>query len=221
MPTPQPLPSLEIVLPCLDEAPALPWLFARIPPGVGVILVDNGSVDGSADIARAAGVTVVAAEQRGYGAACHAGLLAASADLVAVCDCDGTIDPADALRLAGELGEVDLVIARRRPTSSAAWPLPMRLANRELARRLRRRTGYPIADVGPLRVARRRALLDLGLRDRRSGYPVETVLRAHAAGWAVRQLDVAYRPRIGRSKVTGTWRGSARAYRDMTRLLAA
>ena len=216
-----PVPSLQIVLPCLDEASALPWVLGRIPAGVGAIVADNGSVDGSPALARAAGAMVVTVERRGYGAACHAGLLAATAELVAVCDCDASVDPSDAVRLAAALGEVDLVIGRRRPTSAQAWPPPMRLANLELARRLRRRTGYPIRDLGPLRVGLRQALLDLDLRDRRSGYPVETLLRAHAAGWAVRQVDIAYRPRAGRSKVTGTWRGSAQAYRDMTRWLAA
>jgi glycosyltransferase involved in cell wall biosynthesis len=216
-----PVPSLQIVLPCLDEASALPWVLERIPAGAEAIVVDNGSLDGSPEIARAAGAMVVTVAQRGYGAACHAGLLAATAELVAVCDCDASLDPADALRLAGELSDVDLVVGRRRPTSAAAWPVPMRLANRALARRLRRRTGYPITDLGPLRVARRRALLELDLHDRRSGYPVETLLRAHAAGWTIRQVDVDYRPRTGRSKVTGTWRGSAQAYRDITRLLAA
>ena len=216
-----PVPSLQIVLPCLDEASALPWVLGRIPAGVGAIVADNGSVDGSPALARAAGAMVVTVERRGYGAACHAGLLAASAELVAVCDCDASVDPSDAVRLAAALGEVDLVIGRRRPSSAEAWPRPMRLANRELARRLRRRTGYPIRDLGPLRVGRRQALLDLDLRDRRSGYPVETLLRAHAAGWTVRQVDIAYRPRTGRSKVTGTWPGSAQTYRDTTRWLAA
>lgn len=216
------IPSLEIVLPCLDEAPALPWVLGRIPDGVGAIVVDNGSTDGSAQLARDLGARVVSAPTRGYGAACHAGLAAASADLVAVCDCDASIDPADALRLAAELGRgADLVVARRRPEGRSAWPWPARVANRELARRLRRRTGYPIRDLGPLRVARRRALLDLDLRDRRSGYPVETLLRAADAGWRVVQVDVAYAPRLGRSKVTGTWRGSLQAVRDMSRVLAA
>lgn len=218
---PDDLPSLQIVLPCLNEATALPWVLARIPSGVGAIVVDNGSDDGSPELARAAGATVVTTSQRGYGAACHAGLEAATAELVAVCDCDATIDPADAVRLAAELTSVDLVVARRRATEPDSWSLAQRIANRELARRVRRRTGYQLTDLGPLRVARRQGLLELDLRDRRSGYPVETMLRAHAAGWTVRQLDVDYRPRAGESKVTGTWRGSWRAYRDMSRLLAA
>lgn len=211
-----PAPALQIVLPCLDEAAALPWVLARVPAGAGAIVVDNGSRDGSAELARDLGATVVRSDQRGYGAACHTGLLAATAEVVAVCDCDASLDPAEAARLAGLLDDADLVIARRRPTTARAWPLDARLANAELARRLRRRTGYPLRDLGPLRVARRRDWLELDLRDRRSGYPVETVLKARAAGWRVRQVDVDYHPRRGRSKVTGTWRGKVQAYRDMT-----
>lgn len=209
---------LDIVLPCLDEAGALPWVLSRIPVGARAIVVDNGSTDRSADIARELGATVVACSQRGYGAACHAGLSAAEADLVAFCDCDGSLDPADALRLAEV--DADLVMGRRRPTRWTAWPPHARLANRELARRVRRRTGVAITDVGPLRVAPRERLLALGLTDRRSGYPVETVVRAADAGWRIVQVDVAYSPRTGRSKVTGTWRGTATAVRDMSAVLS-
>lgn len=209
---------LDIVLPCLDEAGALPWVLSRIPDGARAIVVDNGSTDRSADIARELGATVVPCPQRGYGAACHAGLSAAEGDLVAFCDCDGSLDPADALRLAAV--DADLVVGRRRPTTWTAWPPHARLANRELARRVRRRTGVAMSDIGPLRVAPRERLLALGLTDRRSGYPVETVVRAADAGWRIAQVDVAYSPRTGRSKVTGTWRGTATAVRDMSAVLS-
>ncbi|MEP6852970.1 MAG: glycosyltransferase family 2 protein [bacterium] len=213
---------LDIVLPCLDEASALPWVLARIPDGARAIVVDNGSTDGSPEIAAARGATVVRAERRGYGAACDAGLRAATADLVAFCDCDASLDPADALRLAAPIlhNVADLVVARRRPVHRTAWPLGARLANRELARRIRRATGLPITDLGPLRVARRQAWLDLGVADRRSGYPLEQLVRAASAGWRIVQVDVDYLPRRGRSKVTGTLAGSLRAVRDMSAVLA-
>jgi glycosyltransferase involved in cell wall biosynthesis len=212
---------IDIVLPCLDEAAALPWVLSRVPTGARAIVVDNGSRDGSPSIARDLGAEVVHCAQRGYGAACHAGLEAASADLVAFCDCDASLDPGDALRLAARvLDGVDLAVSRRRAVSPAAWPMHARLANRELARRVSRRIGVSIRDVGPLRVARRLDLRSLGLRDRRCGYPVETILAAARAGWRIEQVDVAYRPRIGRSKVTGTVRGSMRAVRDMSAALA-
>jgi hypothetical protein len=131
------------------------------------------------------------------------------------------LSPSATAVLAAHLGEADLVVARRRPTSRAAWPLGARVANRELARRVRRRTGLAIRDVGPLRVARLEPLLALGVSDRRSGYPVETLVRAADAGWRVAQVDVEYRPRIGHSKVTGTWHGSWQAVVDMSRALTA
>lgn len=213
---------VDIVLPCLDEARALPAVLAAVPTGCRAVVVDNGSTDGSAAIAARLGALVVSEPQRGYGAAAHAGLCAATAPLVAFCDADGSLDLADVTRLARRVvaGDADLVLGRRRPVSGGAWPLHARLANRELARRIRRRTGLPLADLGPLRVGRREALLGLGLTDRRSGYPLETVLRAQAAGWRIREEDVPYAPRVGRSKVTGTVRGSLQVVLDMSRLLA-
>lgn len=213
--------TIDIVLPCLDEAAALPWVLERIPYGARAIVVDNGSVDGSAALAERLGAHVVHCRERGYGAACHTGLLAAESEFVAFCDCDGSLDPGVITDFVAELGRgMDLVVARRRTTSHGAWPLHARIANRELARRVRKRTGVPLRDVGPIRVARRDAMLGLDLRDRRSGYPVEVVVRAARHGWRIGQLDVDYRPRIGRSKVTGTVRGTVQAVRDMNRALA-
>jgi glycosyltransferase involved in cell wall biosynthesis len=214
-------PAVDIVLPCLDEALALPWVLDRIPYQSRTIVVDNGSTDGSADVARSLGAMVVQCAERGYGAACHAGLEAATAEYVAFCDCDGTLDPRDLGRLLEVLeAGADLVVCRRRPVSRAAWTWSARLANIELARRVRKRTSARIDDVGPLRIARREPLLALNLTDRRSGYPVETVVRAADAGWAIAQVDVDYHERIGRSKVTGTLRGSWHAFRDMSAVLA-
>ena len=214
--------TLDVVLPCLDEAAALPWVLERLPPGARAIVVDNGSTDGSAELARSLGATVVECQQRGYGAACHAGLEAASAEVVAFCDCDASIDPFELERLAAPVraGWVDLVVARRRPTHWRAWPLHARLANRVLARRVRRVTGTRLRDIGPVRIARRDPLLALPILDRRSGYPLETVLRAAAAGWRIEGADIAYLPRAGRSKVTGTVRGTVQAIRDMAAVLA-
>jgi hypothetical protein len=89
-----------------------------------------------------------------------------------------------------------------------------------LAAEIRRRTGARVSDLGPVRAARRESLRALGLRDRRCGWPLELVLRAGAAGWRIREVPVTYRARIGRSKVTGTVRGTVRATRDMLRVLA-
>jgi glycosyltransferase involved in cell wall biosynthesis len=212
----------DLVLPCLDEVQALPWVLARLPAGVRAIVVDNGSTDGSPQLARKLGATVVSCERRGYGAACHAGLLAARAEFVAFCDCDASMDPGVVPDFLADLrGGADLVVGRRVPTGRGAWPLHARLANRELARRVRRRTGVALRDIGPLRVARRAELLALPIIDRRSGYPLETVLRAAQAGWTVTARDIDYIPRAGRSKVTGTVRGTVQAVRDMSAVLAA
>lgn len=196
-------------------------MLARVPAGWRAIVVDNGSTDGSADIARALGATVVHEPRRGFGAACHAGLLAARADLVCFCDCDGSLDPGLLAPMAARIaaGETDLLLGRRRPRGRGAWPVHARAGNLALARMLRRRTGLRLHDLGPMRVARREALLDLALTDRRSGYPLQMVVRAADAGWRVSETDVPYLPRSGKSKVTGTWRGTWQAVHDMRRVL--
>ncbi|HEY2044789.1 MAG TPA: glycosyltransferase family 2 protein [Jatrophihabitans sp.] len=213
---------IDVILPCLNEATALPWVLDRIDGELGAIVVDNGSTDASPKIAAEHGAHVVHCAIRGYGAACHAGLLAASADFVAFCDCDCSIDPAIITNLAAPViaGSTDLVVGRRRPERFTAWPVHARLANVALAWQLRRLTGAPVYDVGPLRIARRQSLIDLDQQDRRSGYPLETVLLAAKAGWQIEQADIGYRPRDGRSKVTGTMRGSLQAVRDMSAALA-
>ena len=176
--------SVDLVLPCLNEAAALPWVLERLPPGVRAIVVDNGSTDDSAAVAARLGATVVQCEIKGYGAACHAGLEAADADIVAVMDADASLDPRQLVRVTAPVvaGHADLIVGRRRPVSREVWPWHLRLANAELSRRIRRRTGVALHDLGPMRAAWRTALLGLGLTDRRSKYPLETVVRAANAG---------------------------------------
>ena len=213
----------DVVIPVLDEAGALPGLLAAIPPGYCAIVADNGSTDGSGDIARAAGARVVEEPVRGFGAACWAGLSAADAADGVVCfmDGDGSLDPADLPSVAAAVlsGQADLVLGARRPTRPGAWPVHARLANRVLVAEIRRRTGQRLADLGPMRAARREPLLALGIEDRRFGWPLEMVLRAVDAGWRVAEVDIPYSPRTGRSKVTGTVAGTVRAVRDMGRVL--
>jgi glycosyltransferase involved in cell wall biosynthesis len=216
----------DVVLPCLDEAPALAQLLGRIPPGYRVIVADNGSTDGSAGVARGFGARVVTVPQPGYGAAVHAGILASDPDdgVVCVMDADGSFDPADLPLVADPVraGDADLALGRRRPAARGVWPPHARLANAVLAWRLRTSTGLDVHDIGPMRAARRDELLGLDLRDRRFGYPLELLVGAARAGWRVTEVDVAYHPRTAgtRSKVTGTVRGTARAIRDMSAVLA-
>lgn len=215
-------PRADVVLPCLDEAAALPGVLGAIPRGWRAIVVDNGSTDGSAELARSLGATVVHEPRRGFGSACHAGLLAAEAEYVCFCDCDGSLDPGllpgFVRRIAD--GESDLLLGRRRPDRLGAWPLHARAGNLALSRLLRRRTGLRLHDLGPMRAGRRADLLALGLTDRRSGYPLQMVVRAADAGLRVAETDVPYLSRTGKSKVTGTWRGTWHAVRDMRAVLA-
>ncbi len=215
--------EIDVVLPCLNEAGALPWLLSRMPSGYRPIVADNGSTDGSPAIAAGHGATVVHVPQRGYGAACHAGLDAAKNDVVCVMDADGSLDPGD-LPLVSDLvcdGLADLALGRRRPQGAGAWPAHARLGNIVVASALRRRSGVAVRDIGPMRAARREALLSLPIADRRFGYPLETVVRAAEAGWRVRECDVPYHPRTGKSKVTGTVGGTMRTVRDMRKVLAS
>jgi glycosyltransferase involved in cell wall biosynthesis len=214
--------SLDVVLPVLDEAEALPWVLTRIPTGARAIVVDNGSSDGSAEVARAHGALVVTEPRRGYGSAVIAGLAASSAEHVAVMDADATLDPAHLVALLELVssGSADLAMARRRP-ERGAWNLTGRAGNMVLAHLLAQRSRVRVKDLGPMRVARREALTSLELKDPRFGYALEMVLRAAQAGWRVSELDVPYLRRVGRSKVTGTVRGTALAVLDMSRVLRA
>jgi glycosyltransferase involved in cell wall biosynthesis len=211
---------IDVVLPVLDEAKALPWVLGGMPEGYRAIVADNGSTDGSPRIARRLGATVVTAPVQGFGSACFAGLEAATADIVCFMDCDGSLDPGELPRIAGPVldGRADLMLGARRP-ERGAWPLHARLANRLIARRLNQRCGLRLTDLGPMRVAPRAALLALGLRDRRSGWPLEMVVRASRAGWRIDEAPVTYRARRGgHSKVTGSVRGTLRAATDMARV---
>ncbi len=213
---------IDVILPVLDEAAALPWVLGRMPAGFRPIVVDNGSSDGSADIARRLGATVVAEPARGFGAACHTGLLAATSDIVCFMDADASFDPRELPGVVGPVveGVAGLVLGARVASERGVWPLHARLANRALAFELRRRASVALTDIGPMRAAGREPLLALGIEDRRFGWPLEMVLRAANAGWTIAERPVAYLPRSGRSKVTGTVRGTARAVRDMAAVLA-
>jgi glycosyltransferase involved in cell wall biosynthesis len=213
-------PVPDVILPALNEAAAIPWVLGRMPDGYRAIVVDNGSTDSTASIAADHGALVVAEAQQGFGAACWAGLQAATSDIVCFMDCDASLDPLALPLLTAyvERGDADLVIGAR-IANRGAWPPHARLANKVLAAEVRRKTGIRLDDLGPMRAMNREALLDLGLTDRRSGWPLEMVLRAVHAGLRVRNVPVEYTERSGRSKVTGTVGGTVRAVKDMSRIL--
>jgi glycosyltransferase involved in cell wall biosynthesis len=204
-----------VVLPVLNEREAIPWVLDRMPAGFAPIVVDNGSTDGSGDLARSLGAQVVREPTPGFGAACFAGLTAATDEIVCFMDCDASFDPRDLPRLTAALQHAELVLGARR----GAQPLHARAANAVLAFELRRRTKARVTDLGPMRAARREGLLALRIQDRRFGWPLEMVLRAAAAGWRIEEIEVGYHPRAGRSKVTGTVKGTLRAVNDMARVL--
>lgn len=213
---------MDVVLPCLDEAEALPGVLGALPEGFDAVVCDNGSSDGTPELAASLGALVVHEARKGYGAAVHSGLEATRTEIVAVIDADGSLDPAELpamVRLLQDTG-VDLVVGRRIPAARGVWPWHAKVSNLVLSGLMRAR-GVAVRDIAPIRVARRQALLDLGITDRAFGYPLELLIRAGAAGWAIREVDVAYRPRAGgRSKVSGSVKGTVRAVRDMTAAIA-
>jgi glycosyltransferase involved in cell wall biosynthesis len=214
--------SVTVVLPCLNEAASLPGVLAAMPAGYRPLVVDNNSTDGTAELARDLGADVVTERRPGYGSAVHAGVEAAATPIVAVVDADGSLDPGALPSLVDELDRgADMAIGRRRPVPGLRWPWHARLGTAAVCWRIRTKYGLPVHDIAPMRVARRDALLGLGITDRRTGYPVELMVRAAKAGWTVVERDVPYGPRTGgKSKVSGSLRGSVHAGLDFWRAIS-
>ncbi|QUR66291.1 glycosyltransferase family 2 protein [Mycobacterium spongiae] len=214
--------AVTVVLPCLNEEESLPGVLAAIPACYRALVVDNRSTDNTTAVAERHGARVVAEPRAGYGSAVHAGVVAARTPIVAVIDADGSMDPGDLPRLVAELERgADMVTGRRRPVPGLHWPWVARLGTVVMSWRLRSRHGLPVHDIAPMRVARREALLNLGVTDRRSGYPLELLVRAAASGWRVVELDIAYGPRTGgKSKVSGSLRGSIIAILDFWKVIS-
>ena len=209
--------KVTVVLPALDEAAALPAALAGFPRGIDLVVVDNGSTDGTAAVALAHGARVVREPRRGFGAACLAGVLASPhAGVIAFADADGSFDGADLAGVAGPVlrGEADLVLGSRllgRRDRGAMSPVAI-VENRILGLLSAVLFGVRISDLGPFRAVRRATLLSLGIQDRGGGWPLEMVGRAAAAGLRVAEVPVRYRRRAGgSSKVSGSLRGTVRA----------
>lgn len=218
------MPRCDLILPCRDEAPALVALLPRVPDEFDVIVVDNGSSDDTAAVAASLGARVVTESVPGYGAAVQSGLLAATNPYVAFMDGDGSFDPGELRPMLDDVrsGAADIAVGRRRPTERGVWPWHARAGNALIVAWLRRRIGLDAHDIAPMRVCRRDALLDLDVRDRRFGYPVELLQKATAAGWRLSEHDVAYHPRAEgtRSKVSGSVKGTLRTAHDFWKVLA-
>jgi glycosyltransferase involved in cell wall biosynthesis len=222
--------AVTVVLPALDEAAALPAVLASFPAGVDLVVVDNGSTDGTPGVAAALGARVVREPRRGFGAACWAGVQAAPrAEVIAFADADGSFDGADLAAVAGPVlrGEADLVLGSRVRGHRDPGALS-RLAlaeNRVLGLACGLLFGVRLSDLGPFRALRRDTLLRLGIADRGQGWPLEMVGRAALASLHVVEVPVRYHCRAGgSSKVGGSARGTARAAAHMAvvaaRLLA-
>jgi glycosyltransferase involved in cell wall biosynthesis len=210
----------DVVLPVLNEAQALPWVLSRMPAQHRPIVVDNGSTDGSPQLALRLGARVICEPQPGYGAACHAGLEAADDEIVCFMDCDGSLDPRSLPGVTDQVAQsrADLVLGRRMP-DKGAWSPHARIANAILTLRVRKKTGVAIHDVSPMRAARRNMLRELALHDRRCGWPLEVIMEAARSSWHIVEVPIPYHLRYGRSKVTGTLRGTSQVIADMWPLI--
>jgi glycosyltransferase involved in cell wall biosynthesis len=227
--------TIDVVLPCLDEAPALRWLLPRLPERYRAVVVDNGSTDGTPAVAAALGATVVHEPRRGYGAAVDTGVRACTGEVVVVMDADGSLDPAELPALVGAVvsGAADLACGRRRPCrpsagrrhrmplGSSSWPWHARAGTVLLAAVISGGARTRLHDIAPVRVARRADLVSLAVQDRRCGYPLETIVRAARRGWRIVELDVSYGSRTAgtRSKISGTARGTLTAAIDFARVV--
>ena len=203
---------VTVVIPALDEAEAIGQVLAELPGFVtATIVVDNGSTDATADVARAAGATVVREPRRGYGRACAAGLAASrDAGVVVFLDADRSDYPAEMAALVRPVldGEADLVMGRR---GGRGRPLAARFGTALCLALINRLWGVRYRDLGPFRAIRREALDRLRMADRTYGWTIEMQVKAVEAGLRVLELPIRQRPRIGRSKVSGTLVGALRA----------
>ena len=207
-------PRIAVVIPALDEEEAIGAVIREIPPVVDeVIVVDNGSRDRTAEAARAAGARVVSEPRRGYGHACLAGIAAAEgADVVVFLDGDRSDYPAQLDLVVAPIlgGRADLVIGSRTRgrREAGAHPWHAVLGTRACVGLMNLLTGSQATDLGPFRAITTRALRQLDMRDRNYGWTVEMQVKAARRGLRVAEVPVDYRPRIGRSKVSGTVRGT-------------
>lgn len=218
--------TLAVLIPALNEEEALPGLLSQLRHhGIGrVVVVDNGSTDGTNRVARAAGAEVVLEPRRGYGAACLAGIRHLSADppdILVFLDGDQSDDPAVLDRLVDPIraGEADLTIGVRTPASADAGPavpLHARLGNRLVLLGMRLLHGMEARDLGPFRAIRFPSLRALEMDDLDWGWTVQMQLRAHHRALRILEVDVPHRQRAGgRSKVSGSVSGSLKAGRKM------
>jgi glycosyltransferase involved in cell wall biosynthesis len=206
---------IAVIIPALNEEEAIGVVVREVPRDLvtEVIVADNGSVDRTAEVARAAGARVIREPRRGYGAACLAGAMAVSeADILVFLDGDRSDDPSEmpiVLRPILE-GRADLVIGSRSAerTQAGALTSHQRLGNRLVTWMLHLLYGLTLTDIGPFRAIPAEVLRNLGMEHRTYGWPVEMIVKAAKKGYRVVNVPVSCRKRIGQSKVAGTVKGS-------------
>ncbi|MGH7325987.1 MAG: glycosyltransferase family 2 protein [Candidatus Rokuibacteriota bacterium] len=210
-------PRVSVVIPALNEEAAIGSVVSEVPRHLvaEIIVVDNGSTDRTAAVAAAAGARVVREPRRGYGSACLAGALAATdAEILVFLDGDRNEDPREMDRVLAPVlaGEAHLVIGSRvRGGAPTALTPQQRVGNRVVTTLLRLLYGLRLTDIGPFRAIAARVLHDLGMEHQTYGWPVEMIVKAARRGYRIVEVPVSCRPRIGRSKVAGTLRGSVLA----------
>jgi glycosyltransferase involved in cell wall biosynthesis len=208
--------KLSVIIPALNEEESLPFVLAELPWSTlhQAIVVDNGSQDHTADVAAAHGALVVREPQRGYGAACLAGVRAApEADVLIFLDADGSFDANEIPLLVGpiERREAELVLGSRLAGTREPGAMPLHgvFGNWLVATVISRLAGIPLTDLGPFRAITRQTLGRLRMEERTYGWPSEMIVKAAQLGVPIREVPVRYRRRRGgQSKVSGTWRGT-------------
>jgi glycosyltransferase involved in cell wall biosynthesis len=214
---------VAIVIPALDEEESLPAVLAAIPKCLAarVIVVDNGSRDRTAEVARAGGAEVLHEPKSGYGSACLAGIRHADAteprpDVLVILDADHADDPSVLTDFVGriERGEADFVLSTRTRggAESGALTRVQIWGNRLQTAAINARFGTRLTDMGPMRAIRFEPLLDLGMADPTWGWNVEMACKAARADLRIVEVPVVYRNRLaGKSKISGSWKGVTRA----------
>ena len=207
--------KISVVIPTLNEAQAIAEVIGAVPQNAvqEIIVVDNGSTDGTAKLAALAGARVIYEPRRGYGSACWTGAKAArNSDIIVFLDGDRSDDPKQLEAIAAPViqGQADLVIGSRigGELEKDSMPLHGQLGNRIIVFLLHLLYGIRITDIGSFRAIRTPLLLDLHMEQMTYGWPVEMVVKAARKGLRIHSVPIRYRKRIGVSKVTGSLRGS-------------
>jgi glycosyltransferase involved in cell wall biosynthesis len=210
--------KISVVIPALNEEQAIGGVVQAVPTELvhEIIVADNGSTDRTVEKAVAAGARVVHEQQRGYGAACAAGARAAlDADIIVFLDGDHSDDPRQLPKVAGPVihDSADLVVGSRLSGGLEKGSMPWhgRLGNRLIVLLLRLLYQVNITDLGSFRAIKTKTLLDIHMEEMTYGWPVEMVVKAARKGWRIKSVPVPYRRRLGKSKVSGTVRGSIMA----------